>query len=77
MLTNKLREWREVKNENKQDVFRKFAEATLKDAFENKWDNLRDEIKCFLVNSVINRLLLDTVVLFRHILKMKGVDENE
>ena len=77
MLTSKLREWRSVEDENRQNIFREFAEATLKDAFSDKWKDLRDETKSFLVNSAINGLLLDTIILFRHIIKVKGVDEYE
>lgn len=67
-LTSKLREWRDVKDENKKDVFMKFAEVTLKDAFGNKWNSLRDEAKCFILNSVHRGLLLDTINLFSHVL---------
>ncbi|RLI80356.1 CRISPR-associated protein Csx11 [Archaeoglobales archaeon] len=77
MLTSKLREWRSVEDENRQNIFREFAEATLKDAFGGKWNGLRDETKSFLVCSAINGLLLDTIILFRHIIKVKGVDEYE
>lgn len=67
-LTSKLREWRDVKDENKKDVFMKFAEVTLKDAFGNKWNSLRDEAKWFILNSVHRGLLLDTINLFSHVL---------
>ncbi len=76
MLTSKLREWEEVKDINKQNVFREFAEATLKDAFSSKWENLGDETRWFLVNSAINGLLLDSIILFRHVIK-KGGEEDE
>ena len=76
MLTSKLREWEEVKDINKQNVFREFAEATLKDAFSSKWENLRDETRWFLANSAINGLLLDSIILFRHVIK-KGGEEDE
>lgn len=68
-LTSKLREWRNVKDKNKQNIFRKFAEATLKNAFGDKWDKLRDETKIFLISSALNRLLLDTINLFEHVTK--------
>lgn len=76
MLISKLYEWRSVKDPNKQNVFKAFAEATLKDAFGNKWDNLRQETRIFLVNSTLNGLLIDTIILFRHIIK-EGVYESE
>lgn len=68
-LTSKLREWKDLKDKNKQDIFRRFAEATLKDAFEDKWDELRDETKFFLISSTFNKLLLDTINLFSHVIK--------
>lgn len=68
-LTNKLREWRNVKEKNKGDIFRKFAEATLKVAFENNWEKLRKETQDFIINVALNGLLLDTIILFRHTIK--------
>lgn len=65
-LTLKIREWREVKD--RENVFMNFAEATLKDAFNNKWDKLRDETKWFLLKSACNGLLLDTINLFKRTL---------
>ena len=76
MLTSKLRGWREVKDGGKEVVFMEFAECVLKDAFGNKWNDLREETKFFLVNSAINGLLLDTIVLFRHVIKYGG-EKNE
>jgi len=69
MLTSKLREWRNIEDGNKRNVFREFAEATLKDAFGNKWNGLEEETRFFLVNSAINGLLLDMIILFRHVIK--------
>ncbi len=76
MLTSKLREWRDIKDGNKKAVLREFAEATLKDAFGGKWNNLKEETKYFLVNSTINGLLLDTIIFFRNVIKCRG-EENE
>ena len=76
MLTSKLREWRDIEDGGKRVVFMEFAEAILKDAFDRKWNNLREETKFFLVNSAINGLLLDTIILFRHVTKYRG-EENE
>jgi len=76
MLTSKLREWREIKDRGKRIVFMEFAEAILKDAFGSKWNGLREETKFFLVNSAINGLLLDTIILFKHVIKCGG-GENE
>ncbi|HAW49399.1 TPA: CRISPR-associated protein Csx11 [bacterium] len=73
-LANKLRGWREINEKDRGYVFRKFAEATLKDAFANNWEKLRKESQDFLINSSLNRLLLDTIILFRHVIKE---DENE
>lgn len=70
----KLREWRNIEDNNKEDVYREFAVATLKDAFGKKWDELSEETRFLLINSSQNKALLDTIVLFRHILK-EGVEE--
>jgi len=77
MLTSKSREWRDIEDKDKKAVLREFAEAVLKDAFGNKWNQLRDETKIFLINSAINGILLDTIILFRHIIKNTEVNENE
>jgi CRISPR-associated Csx11 family protein len=66
MLTNKLREWRNVNEYEKKDIFKKFTEATIKDAFSNKWNQLRKETQDFILNSAHNGLLLDTIFLFMH-----------
>lgn len=76
-LTCKLREWRNVNDSNKECVFTRFEEATLKDAFANRWEKLRKETQDFIINSALNKLLLDTIVLFRHIIKQKEDEENE
>jgi len=76
MLASKLREWRNIEDGNKQKIFREFAKATLWDAFGDKWNGLRGETRYFLVNSAINGLLLDTIILFRHVIK-KEVDKND
>lgn len=68
-LTNKLREWRNVNEPIKNDVFRKFVEATIKDAFSSNWDKLEKETKDFILNSAYNGFLLDTIVLFNHTIK--------
>lgn len=69
MFTNKLREWRNVSDANQEEVFTKFAEATIKDAFSEKWNNLRIETQNFILNSAYNGLLLDTIILFNHTIK--------
>jgi CRISPR-associated Csx11 family protein len=66
MLTNKLREWYNVNDAKKDDTFKKFTEATIKDAFSSKWDQLRTETQDFILNSAYNGLLLDTIFLFNH-----------
>jgi len=76
MITSKLREWREIKDGSREVVLREFAEAILKDTFGNKWKDLREETKFFLVNYAISGLLLDTIILFRHVIKCGG-EENE
>jgi len=76
MLTSKLRGWRNVEEGDKQNILRKFVKAILKDAFGDKWDKLRDETRYLLTYSTINKLLYDTIIFFRHVIK-KEVDENE
>lgn len=66
MLTNKLREWYNVNDAEKDYTFKKFTEATIKDAFSSKWDQLRTETQDFILNSAYNGLLLDTIFLFKH-----------
>ncbi|MDD5688863.1 MAG: CRISPR-associated protein Csx11 [Caldisericia bacterium] len=68
-LINKLQEWRKVNEKSKEEVFRKFTEATVKDAFSNNWDKLRIETQDFILSSAFNGLLLDTIILFRHTIK--------
>lgn len=77
MLTSKLKEWKNVDDANKDDVFEKFAEAILEDAFGEKWEKLRIETRDFLKNAVLNGILLDTIILFKHIIKEKEDGENE
>ncbi len=75
VLMGKLREWQEIKDENKENVFRKFAEAIIKDAFGSSWTKLRKETQDVILNSAFNGLLLDTITLFKH--TIKGGYENE
>lgn len=71
MLANKFREWRDIKD--KDDVFRKFAEAVLKDAFGTDWNDMSEGMKNFLIDSACDKFLFDTVGLFKHILKIREV----
>lgn len=75
-LTSKLREWKNVEDPE-EAIFKRFAEATLKDAFENRWKELRRETQDFILNCAFNGLLLDTIILFRHIIKEKEDEKNE
>ncbi len=68
-LTEKIREWRDVEDPAKKCVFRNYAEAVLRDAFAESWDKLRAETRFFLLESVENKLLFDTILLFRHVIK--------
>ena len=76
MLTSRLRRWRNVEDGNKQNILKEFAKATLKDAFGDKWNKLGDKTRYFLIYSAINKLLSDTIILFRHVIK-EEVNENE
>lgn len=77
MLINKLREWREVNDLSKNSIFEDFVKATLIDAFGEKWDKLREETKYFLIYSACNGMMLDTIALFKHVIKIKEDNENE
>lgn len=76
-LKNKIIEWKTVRDPSKGAILRTFAEAVLKNAFGDKWENLRRETQDFLVSSALNGLLLDTISLFGHMIKAQEVDENE
>lgn len=76
LFTSKKAEWKNVNDIEKNDTFRKFAEMVLKDSFGKKWDLLSEETKWFLLESSVNNLLLDTIILFKHILK-EGVEKSE
>lgn len=76
LFTSKKAEWKNVNDKDKNDVFRKFSEMVLKDSFGKKWDLLSEETKWFLLESSVNNLLLDTIILFKHTLK-EGVDKGE
>ncbi|WP_051585755.1 CRISPR-associated protein Csx11 [Caldanaerobius polysaccharolyticus] len=71
MLIRKLKEWREIKDKDK--VFKEFAKATLADAFGDKWSGLEGKTKYFLVESACNKFLLDTICLFKHVIKVREV----
>jgi len=74
-LTTKLQEWRNINEGSKDEVFNKFAKATIIDAFSKKWDKLKNDDQDFILNSAYNGLLLDTIILFKHTIKDK--EENE
>ncbi|MFZ3059895.1 MAG: CRISPR-associated protein Csx11 [Candidatus Methanoperedens sp.] len=77
IFMRKLIEWKAIPDPDNRVVFKDFVVATLKDAFAKKWGELKVETQDFLINSVLNRLLLDTIILFRHTIKVKEVNENE
>ncbi|AZR74756.1 CRISPR-associated protein Csx11 [Anoxybacter fermentans] len=73
-ITEKIKEWKGVEDFCKKDVFRGYVTATLQDAFGDRWFKLREETRCFILNSAMNNLLLDTIMLFRHVIKDREVD---
>lgn len=77
IFMRKLIEWKAIPDPDNRVVFKDFVVATLKDAFAENWDKMRAETQDFLINSALNRLLLDTIILFRHTIKLKEVNENE
>lgn len=80
-LTTKLQEWRNVNEDNKDGVFKKFVKSTIIDAFSSKWTQLKAETQGSILNSAYNGLLIDTIILFRHTIKdkeeKKDKEENE
>jgi len=76
-LKSKIMEWKTVNDSDKRMIFKAFAETVLKNAFEDKWNNLRKETQDSLINSATDGFLLDTIDLFKHTLKAKEVDKNE
>ena len=73
IITSKLKEWDSVKDVNKKDILNNFMEATLKNTFGSNWNSLKEETQYTIVNSALNGLLLDTIIFFRHTLKIKEV----
>ncbi|MDI9615090.1 CRISPR-associated protein Csx11 [Methanothermobacter sp.] len=71
-LTSRLRELRGVRDPSREIVFKRFALASLMNAFNGKWESLRSETQDFILRSAVNGVLLDTLVLFRHMLKEDG-----
>ena len=74
VLMEKKKEWANVRDDEKSQVYRYFAEATLKEAFGGKWVELSEETKDLLKRAANNDLLLDTLTLFNHILKDREVN---
>lgn len=70
-LVEKIREWRDVEQPDKKAVFRSYAEVVLADAFTECWNKLDDVTRLRLINYAESNFLLDTIYLFRHVLKEK------
>jgi len=73
IITSKLKEYENVKEADKEDIIEKFIEATLKNTFGSNWDSLGKEEQYKIINSALSGFLLDTIIFFRHILKIKEV----
>ncbi len=71
-ITLKIGEWRNVEDPGKKEVLQAYMEAVLRDAFSEDWFKLSEETRCFILNSAKNNFLLDTIALFRHVIKEKG-----
>lgn len=78
-MISKLEEWDYPDESDRNKVFHEFARAVLIDAFSsNKWEKMSKEEKGFIEDAIDSGLLLDTIQLFNHVLKVKiGGDENE
>lgn len=75
-ISSKVLEWGKVSDPQKKTVFREFVEAVLRDAFAERWNNLKKETQDFLMYSAVDKRLLDTLMLFRHIVKAQEADED-
>ena len=72
-LREKRWQWRSVEDAQKEDVFYKYACSVILDAFGERWDNLSEETQGFILNSIKNNRLLDTIDLFKHVTKIEEV----
>jgi len=72
-LREKRWQWRSVEDAQKEDVFYKYACSVILDAFGGRWDNLSEETQGFILNSIKNNRLLDTIDLFKHVTKIEEV----
>lgn len=73
-LATKLEDWDEIGNEAK-PVFEYFAKALLGRSFGERWTGLEAEPRALLERSARDGLLLETLELFRHVLKEGSSDE--
>lgn len=73
-MATKLAEWDEIGNEAK-PVFEYFAKALLRRSFGERWTGLEAEQRDLLERSARDGLLLETLELFRHVLKEGSSDE--
>jgi CRISPR-associated Csx11 family protein len=73
-LATKLEDWDEIGNEAK-PVFEYFAKALLGRSFGERWTGLEAEQRDLLARSARDGLLLETLELFRHVLKEGSSDE--
>jgi len=76
-LITKLDEWNFPPASGRSKIFHEFAKAVLIDAFtQEKWEKMISEDREFIKDAVNTGLLLDTIQLFNHVLKVKiGGDE--
>jgi len=73
MLVSKLREWRNVKDKGK--VLMQFMKTTIIDAFGDIWKGLKDETRFLILNSALNGILLDVLLLFQNVIKKEVIYE--
>jgi hypothetical protein len=73
-LATKLEDWDEIGNEAK-PVFEYFAKALLRRSLGERWTGLEAEQRDLLERSARDGLLLETLELFRHVLKEGSSDE--
>jgi len=73
-LATKLEGWDEIGKEA-EPVFKRFARASLHRSFGERWAGLTAEQRDLLEQSARDGLLLETLQLFRHVLKEGSSDE--
>jgi len=78
-LISKLESWEYPEYPDRNKVFNEFAKAVIIDAFTpKKWNEISPENRSFVENVIDSGLLVDTIQLYNHVIKVKiGGEEDE